>query len=94
MLVLGIGLQAPVAAEALRNAALDGSIIDLMEWFPVRAGNFFHIPPGTVHAISPGRVLWCDPGDLGQTSSDFACLVICDHAPNLRRDPKLSSSWD
>ncbi len=51
--VLGIGLKAPVAAEALRLAALDGSIIDLMEWFPVRAGDFFHIPPGTVHAIGP-----------------------------------------
>lgn len=183
--VLGIGLKAPVAAEALRFAALDGSIIDLMEWFPVRAGDFFHIPPGTVHAIGPGveiievqqnadvtyrifdygrgrelhldaglalarrlphppelrgrlpdtgfdaeaprlltscphftvwqvkaaalaalpkglfqvaplagqvavadriigpgRVVWCDPADLGQASSDFACLVIWDHARN------------
>lgn len=183
--VLGIGLHAPVTAEALRDAALDGSIIDLMEWFPVLTGDFFHIPPGTVHAIgpgvdiievqqnadvtyrifdygrgrelhldaglalarlspyrpelrgnlldmcfddetprlltscphftvwhvkasalaalprgvfqvvplagqvafadqiiTPGRVLWCDPADLDQTSSDFACLVICDHAPS------------
>lgn len=183
--VLGIGLKAPVAAETLRNAALDGSIIDLMEWFPVRAGDFFHIPPGTVHAIgagvdiievqqnadityrifdygrgrelhldaglalaslkphppqlrgklsdtdsddeapllltrcphftvwhvkasalaalprgvfqvvpltgqivladrivSPGQVLWCDPADLAQISSDFTGLVIGDHAPD------------
>lgn len=51
---LGIGLKAQVTAEALRAAAHDGSIIDLMEWFPVRAGDFFHIPPGTVHAIGAG----------------------------------------
>lgn len=51
---LGVGLRAPVTAEALRAAAIDGSIIDLMEWFPVNEGDFFHIPPGTVHAIGPG----------------------------------------
>lgn len=51
---LGVGLRSPITAEALREAALDGSIIDLMVWFPVKAGDFFHIPPGTVHAIGPG----------------------------------------
>lgn len=51
---LGVGLRAPVTPKALRAASLDGSIIDLMEWFPVKEGDFFHIPPGTVHAIGPG----------------------------------------
>ena len=51
---LGIGLRRSVADDALRAAALDGSIIALMEWFPVKAGDFFHIPPGTIHAIGAG----------------------------------------
>lgn len=51
---LGIGLRSPATSEVLREAALDGSIIDLMQWFPVNAGDFFHIPPGTVHAIGAG----------------------------------------
>ncbi len=51
---LGIGLKRPMSREALRASLHDGSIIDLMEWFPAKAGDYFHIPPGTVHAIGPG----------------------------------------
>lgn len=51
---LGIGLRGPVLEHALYESALDGSILDLMEWFPVKAGEFFHIPPGTIHAIGAG----------------------------------------
>lgn len=48
---IGLGFKEPVDAETLRKAALDGSIEDLMDWKPARAGDFFHVPPGTVHAI-------------------------------------------
>ena len=51
---LGIGFHDHVDAERLRAAALDGSIADLMVWHPVRAGDFFYIPAGTVHAIGAG----------------------------------------
>jgi mannose-6-phosphate isomerase len=51
---LGIGFDAPLTPEAMRAAALDGSIEQLMTWHPARPGDFFHIPPGTVHAIGPG----------------------------------------
>ncbi|WP_421850078.1 class I mannose-6-phosphate isomerase [Novosphingobium sp.] len=51
---LGIGFREPVGAEAMRVAALDGSIEDLLVWHPVRAGDFFYIPAGTVHAIGAG----------------------------------------
>jgi mannose-6-phosphate isomerase len=40
--------------EAMRAAALDGSIEQLLEWHPVQAGDFFYIPAGTVHAIGAG----------------------------------------
>lgn len=51
---LGIGFKAPITPEAMRAAALDGSIEDLLDWHPVRAGDFFYIPAGTVHAIGAG----------------------------------------
>lgn len=51
---LGIGFHEPVGPEAMRAAALDGSIEGLMEWHSVRPGDFFYIPAGTVHAIGPG----------------------------------------
>ena len=52
--VLGIGFKQPVDAAGLRAAAQDGSIEGLMQWHKVRAGDFFYIPAGTVHAIGAG----------------------------------------
>ena len=55
--VLGLGFKAPIGKEAMRQAALDGSIEGLMDWKPVRAGDFFYVPAGTVHAIGAGLSL-------------------------------------
>ncbi len=52
--MLGIGFKQPIDAEGMREAALDGSIEDLMMWYPVQRGDFFYIPAGTVHAIGAG----------------------------------------
>jgi mannose-6-phosphate isomerase len=52
--VLGLGLKAPAEREALRSAALDGSIEDLIDWRPVRAGDVIYVPAGTIHAIGAG----------------------------------------
>ena len=54
---LAIGFDEPLGPEALRAAALDGSIEQLLTWFPVKPGDFFYIPAGTVHAIGPGLSL-------------------------------------
>jgi mannose-6-phosphate isomerase len=51
---LGVGMREPLSGEALRAAALDGSIEALMDWKVVKAGDFFYIPAGTVHAIGAG----------------------------------------
>jgi mannose-6-phosphate isomerase len=51
---LGIGFREAIDHDAMRAAALDGSIEDLLVWFPVRPGDFFYIPAGTVHAIGAG----------------------------------------
>jgi mannose-6-phosphate isomerase len=52
--MLGIGFAEPVDAANMRAAALDGSIEQRLEWHPVKPGDFFYIPAGTVHAIGAG----------------------------------------
>lgn len=54
---LGIGTVRALDAAELRAAALSGGIEELIEWHPVKPGMFFHIPPGTVHAIGGGIAL-------------------------------------
>ncbi|MEZ5743673.1 MAG: class I mannose-6-phosphate isomerase [Sphingomonadaceae bacterium] len=51
---LGIGFREEIGPEAMRKAAVDGSIEKLMKWHSVERGDFFYIPAGTVHAIGPG----------------------------------------
>jgi mannose-6-phosphate isomerase len=51
---LGLGLKRALDKEALRAAALDGSIEELMDWRPVAAGDFVFVPSGTIHAIGAG----------------------------------------
>ena len=54
---LGMGTRQPLDAGTLRAASLDGRIEQLIDWKPVRAGDFFYIPAGTVHAIGAGVTL-------------------------------------
>jgi mannose-6-phosphate isomerase len=55
--VIGLGLVHAVDKPALRQAALDGSIEALVDWRPVKAGEAYYSPAGTVHAIGPGLQL-------------------------------------
>ena len=55
--MLGIGTKVPLTADALMAASLDGSIEGLLDWKPVKAGDFYYIPAGTVHAIGAGITL-------------------------------------
>src|SRR6185295_6266864 len=54
---IGLGLLREISSDELRSAALDGSIERLVAWRPVRAGDFFFVPPGTIHAIGGGLTL-------------------------------------
>lgn len=54
---IALGTKAPVDREILRTAALDGSIEDLLDWKPVKAGDFFYSASGTIHAIGAGITL-------------------------------------
>lgn len=51
---LGVGLTAPTTSDALRDAALDGSIVDMIDWRTAKAGDFVYNRAGTIHAIGAG----------------------------------------
>lgn len=51
---IGLGLSEPLDSDALRAAALDGSIEHLLDWRPARAGDHVYSPAGTIHALGPG----------------------------------------
>lgn len=55
--VLGMGTKHRLSKEELRAASISGEIEHLMDWKPVRAGDYFYIPAGTVHAIGAGIAL-------------------------------------
>lgn len=54
---IALGTHEPVDREALRAAALDGSIEQLLDWKPVKAGDFIYAPARTIHAIGAGITL-------------------------------------
>ncbi|WP_245804588.1 class I mannose-6-phosphate isomerase [Erythrobacter tepidarius] len=54
---LAIGFRRAVSADEIAAAAQDGTIEQLLEWHPARAGDLFYLPAGTVHAIGPGLAL-------------------------------------
>ena len=54
---IGLGLTRQLSSDELSAAARDGSIEQLVGWRPVRAGDFFLVPPGTIHAIGGGLTL-------------------------------------
>jgi mannose-6-phosphate isomerase len=51
---IGLGTKGRLSSAELRQAAMDGSIEQLMDWRPVQPGDFYFIPEGTVHAIGGG----------------------------------------
>jgi len=54
---LGVGLTAPTTREALQDAALDGSIIDMIDWRPTKTDDFVYNQAGTIHAIGAGLII-------------------------------------
>lgn len=54
---IAIGTREVMTREQLKAAAINGSIEDCLFWKPVRAGDTFYSPAGTVHAIGAGLTL-------------------------------------
>lgn len=96
---LGIGFCATHTPGAVRAAAQDGSIEDLLVWHKVQRGDFFYIPANTVHAIGAGVTLievqqnsdityrlydYGRPRDL-HLDEAIAVAKLAPHDPALRR---------
>jgi mannose-6-phosphate isomerase len=54
---IAIGLKERLSAEALKASALDGSIVDRLDWREVAQGDAFYSPAGTLHAIGAGLTM-------------------------------------
>lgn len=55
---LYLGFERETTAEQVRAAALDGTVESLLHFQPVKPGEVYFIPPGTVHAIGAGVLLF------------------------------------
>lgn len=51
---LGVGLTRETTREALHSAAIDGSIVDMIDWRPSKTDDFVYNRAGTIHAIGGG----------------------------------------
>jgi mannose-6-phosphate isomerase len=51
---VGIGTKRPLAPAELSAMSLSGEIEGLIDWKPVKPGDFWFIPAGTIHAIGDG----------------------------------------
>ncbi len=51
---LGVGLNVETTREALHDAAINGSIVEMVDWRPSKANDFVCNPAGTIHAIGAG----------------------------------------
>lgn len=54
---IGLGLKKSCDGREVRNAIEDGSIVDLVDWRPVQAGDVIYNRAGTIHAAGAGLVL-------------------------------------
>jgi len=54
---IALGLRKRVTPERLREAALTGEIVELLNWIPARQSDSFFVPAGTIHAIGGGLAL-------------------------------------
>src|SRR5262245_29137069 len=51
---IALGFREPVTQEQLRISIADGSVEELLNWVPVKAGDTYYAAAGTVHAIGAG----------------------------------------
>lgn len=54
---LGIGFTRHIGEDELVARAQDGSLEEVIDWKPIKPGDFYFIPAGTVHAIGAGVTL-------------------------------------
>lgn len=54
---IGIGLKNKLSSKDLRAAAMDGSVVEKLDWRRVARGDSYYSPAGTLHSIGAGLTL-------------------------------------
>lgn len=54
---IGLGLRRDISSAELRAAIEAGTLEALVDWREAKAGDFYYIPAGTIHALGPGLTL-------------------------------------
>ena len=54
---VALGLREAATGEQVSAAALNGDIVDMLQWIPAQAGDTFFVPSGTIHAIGGGLAI-------------------------------------
>jgi mannose-6-phosphate isomerase len=103
------GLRPGVGRAALAAAIQDGTILDLVAYVPVRAGDTLFMPAGTIHALGPGLLLyevqqasdityrvfdWNRPQTAGRTLHIEQSLAVADPQASSRVTPAPAAGDD
>lgn len=51
------GFSHKISREEFARRIADGTLLEVVQKVPVKKGDVFFIPPGTLHAIGPGILL-------------------------------------
>ena len=54
---VAVGMKAPATLTELRSRIADGSVVGMLNWIPVKAGDTIYVPAGTVHALGRGLIV-------------------------------------
>ena len=49
-----LGFKEKVTKDRVKQSIEDGTLLDLMQFYPAKPGNVFYIPAGTVHSLGAG----------------------------------------
>jgi mannose-6-phosphate isomerase len=88
---IGVGLTHRVTPQELRASIRNGSIVELVQWRRVAAGDVIFIPAGTIHAIGAGIVL----AEIQQRSDTTFRLYDYSRQRELHEDNgvAVASTW-
>ena len=52
-----LGFKTTVTKDQVRKSIEDGTLLDLLQFYPAKPGDVFYIPAGTVHTLGPGLTI-------------------------------------
>ena len=52
-----IGFRDNVTSGEVKKGIEDGSVLELMNFFPTKPGDFFFVPAGTIHSVGGGNLI-------------------------------------